>query len=314
MKAQLKIRDLELVVALHEEGTFTQAAKRVGITEPAFSKRLKLVEREVKETLFDRNYDGVTTTDSGRSFVAHILESIHAYYRAVHEAHEAKHGERHKLCIGVSAYLPANLIKLLQSVELALYRDLAIEIHTGLSSDLLADLKQRRIQMALVISPTETPTITTQRISTDPFRIVVRENHPLAARKSVTLVDIAEYPWVFFKRSVHVSLHDLILRRMKEERLQPQIVHQLTHVDQVSALLTNDKIIAWLNPAGAEHMTNRGFVHIPLIDNRIRIETHLATLVSSVSQLESEFVRKFVKRYEEQKPAEQLALPITGVA
>ena len=93
MTPQLKIRDLELVVALHEEGTFTQAAKRVGITEPAFSKRLKLVEREVKETLFDRNYDGVTTTDSGRSFVAHILESIHSYYRAVHEAHEAKHGQ-----------------------------------------------------------------------------------------------------------------------------------------------------------------------------------------------------------------------------
>ena len=42
MTAQLKIRDLELIVALHEEGTLTRAAKRVGITEPAFSKRLQL--------------------------------------------------------------------------------------------------------------------------------------------------------------------------------------------------------------------------------------------------------------------------------
>ena len=310
MTPQLKIRDLELVVALHEEGTFTQAAKRVGITEPAFSKRLKLVEREVKETLFDRNYDGVTTTDSGRSFVAHILESIHSYYRAVHEAHEAKHGQRHKLRIGVSAYLPANLIELLQSIELTLYKDLVIEIFTGLSSDLLVDLRQRRIQMALVISPTERSALTMQCISIDTFRIVVRQSHPLATRKSVMLADIAEYPWVFFKRSVHAHLHDLILRRMEEESLQPQIVHQLTHVDQVSALLTNDKIIAWLNPAGTEHVTNRGLVHIPLIDDRIRIETHLATLIKNETPLISEFVRKFVTRHKSLKPAEQLTLPI----
>jgi DNA-binding transcriptional LysR family regulator len=294
MTPQLKIRDLELVVALHEEGTFTQAAKRVGITEPAFSKRLKLVEREVKETLFDRNYDGVTTTDSGRSFVAHILESINSYYRAVHEAHEAKHGQRHKLRIGVSAYLPANLIELLQSIELTLYKDLVIEIFTGLSSDLLVDLQQRRIQMALVISPTERSALTMQCISIDTFRIVVRQSHPLATRK----------------RSVHAHLHDLILRRMEEERLQPQIVHQLTHVDQVSALLTNDKIIAWLNPAGTEHVTNRGLVHIPLIDDRIRIETHLATLIKNETPLISEFVRKFVTRHKSLKPAEQLTLPI----
>ncbi len=84
----------------------------------------QLVEREVKATLFDRNYDGVTATDSGRSFVAHILGEYSFLYRAVHEAQEAKHGQRHKLCIGVSAYLPANLIELLQSIELALYRDL----------------------------------------------------------------------------------------------------------------------------------------------------------------------------------------------
>jgi hypothetical protein len=45
MTSRLKIRDLELIVALHEEGTFTQAAKRVGVTEPALSKRLLLIER-----------------------------------------------------------------------------------------------------------------------------------------------------------------------------------------------------------------------------------------------------------------------------
>jgi DNA-binding transcriptional LysR family regulator len=42
----LKIHDLELVVALHEAGSVTQAAKRVGISEPAFCKRIQLIEQQ----------------------------------------------------------------------------------------------------------------------------------------------------------------------------------------------------------------------------------------------------------------------------
>jgi hypothetical protein len=87
MTAHLKIRDLELIVALHEEGTLTRAAKRVGLTEPAFSKRLQVVEQEVQARLFERSH-------------------VHAYHRAVYEAREAKRGEHHKLRIGASPYLP----------------------------------------------------------------------------------------------------------------------------------------------------------------------------------------------------------------
>jgi LysR family cyn operon transcriptional activator len=125
--SHLKIRDLELVVALCEEGTFTQAAKRVGITEPALCKRLLMIEGTVQARLFERNHNCVTITEAGRHFVEHAKECIHSLHCAVHEAHEAKRGEHHKLRIGASAYLSANLIKLLQTGELRLYHDLAIQ-------------------------------------------------------------------------------------------------------------------------------------------------------------------------------------------
>lgn len=53
MSAQLKIRDLEMVVALQEEGTLTRAAKRVGVTQTAITKRLQLIERHIRARLFD---------------------------------------------------------------------------------------------------------------------------------------------------------------------------------------------------------------------------------------------------------------------
>jgi LysR family hydrogen peroxide-inducible transcriptional activator len=120
MLSHLKIRDLELVVALHEAGSVTQAAKRVGISEPAFCKRIQLVERQIKVRLFERGHDGTKATDPGLTFIARILESIHSFHRGVHEAQETKRGEHSKLCIGVSAFMPPELIQLLRSIELPL--------------------------------------------------------------------------------------------------------------------------------------------------------------------------------------------------
>jgi DNA-binding transcriptional LysR family regulator len=310
MTANLKIRDLELVVALHEEGNVTQAAKRVGISEPALSKRLRLVERKVAARLFERSHNGAKATDSGRNFVAHAVDSLHAFRLAIHEAQEAKHGEQSKLRIGVSSYLPPSLIETLQSIELPLYRDLTIQVVAGLSTELLTGLQQRRVDLAVVTSPPQTPTITTLCISTSPFMIVFRQGHRLASKKSVSLVEVAEYPWVFFNRNIHPLLHDLILRRTEDTNRKPNIVHHVSQAEQVGALLTNDTMIAWLNPSGVEHLANRGFVHVPLSDNEIRLETHLATLAGNTSRMVSEFVRKFVKRLGSHRQPEQLRLPI----
>jgi molybdenum-dependent DNA-binding transcriptional regulator ModE len=88
---QFRIRDMEIIVALHEEGNMTQAAKRLGFTEPALSKQLKEIERRIQTLLFERGNGGVVATASGRAFVAHAIESIQSFRRAIHDAHESKH-------------------------------------------------------------------------------------------------------------------------------------------------------------------------------------------------------------------------------
>ena len=310
MTAHLKIRDLELIVALHEEGTLTQAAKRVGVTEPALSKRLLLIERHVQARLFDRGHDGATITGAGRHFVEHILESIHCYHRAIHEAREAKRGEHHKLRIGASPYLPSDLIELVRSIELRLYRDLVIELATEYFAELLTKLQRHQIDLALVTSPPPSAAITTLLIATNPFMIGFREGHPLAGKKSVTLAEVVDFPWVFFSRNVHPPMHDLILHRVEAEQRKANVIHHITQADQVPALLTDDKLLAWLSPPGAQKVARSGLRSIPLQDEHIRLETHLATLANNKSQLVSEYVRTFVTRYQARRPSEQLLLPI----
>ena len=310
MTDPMRIRDLELVVAVYEAGNLTRAARQVGISEPALSKQLHVLERRMRIHLFDRGRGGATLTDQGRAFVEHARASIREYHRALHEAHEAEGAGHYRLRIGTSAFLPPYFIELLRSIELKLYRDLTIEVVTAYSCDLLVQLQHHQIDLALVTSPPQMATLTTLCIATNPFMIVFREGHPLAGRSSVTLADVAMYPWIFFNRDVHPPLHDRILNRLQGEKREPRILHHISQADHVPALLTDDSLLAWLTPTGAQRVAQNGLRYIPLLDAEIHLETHVASVAGNTSPLLSEFVRSFMKRIEARKIATQLQLPI----
>lgn len=307
----MRIRDLELIVAVYETGNLTQAAERIGISEPALSKQLHVIERRIKMRLFDTGHSGAAVTEQGRAFVEHARVSIQEYYRALHEAHEAGHTGHYKLRIGTSAFLPPYLIELLRSIELRLYRELTIEIVTAYSCDLLVQLQRHEIDLVLVTSPPQMATITALRITTNPFMIVFRDGHPLAAKSTVALEDVAMYPWIFFNHNVHPPLHDQILHRMHGERQEPRILHHLSQADHVPALLTDDSLLAWLTPNGAQRVTaHSGLRYVPLVDPEIRLETHVASVANNTSPLLSEYVRGFMTRLKDRQDAAQLDLPL----
>lgn len=75
-------------------------------------------------------------------------------------------------------------------------------------------------------------------------------------------------------------------------------------------MLTDNRVLAWLTPAGAERAAHGGLKSIPLDDPQIRLEMHIVTLADNNSPLVSEYVRTFMKRMDDQRPPLQLQLPI----
>ena len=119
----------------------------------------------------------VLTTPPGRVFVAHAIEIIKEFRRAIHEAFETKHKETHRLRIGVSMFYPLYVVEMLHSIELRLYRDLSIEIVSAYSLDLIDRLKRHELDLALVTTPPPSAHITSVHVATNPFMIALRKEH-----------------------------------------------------------------------------------------------------------------------------------------
>lgn len=75
----MDIRQLKTFVHVAELGSFSLAAKRLRIAQPALSRQIRLLELELQSSLFDRSVRGVTLTHSGKVLIKHataILKQI----------------------------------------------------------------------------------------------------------------------------------------------------------------------------------------------------------------------------------------------
>jgi DNA-binding transcriptional LysR family regulator len=85
-------RDLRYFVAVAEELHFTRAAERLFISQPALSKQIRMLERQLGASLFDRGRDGVQLTPVGAALLPHAREVLAAWDRGWAAAEQAKSG------------------------------------------------------------------------------------------------------------------------------------------------------------------------------------------------------------------------------
>src|SRR3954447_17485323 len=81
----MTLKQLEYLIAVAEEGSFTRAAERLFVTQPALSHQIKALEETVGGALLERRPNAVQLTPMGRAFLPHASAAV----RAADEAHRA---------------------------------------------------------------------------------------------------------------------------------------------------------------------------------------------------------------------------------
>ena len=85
----MNFRQLECFVAIVDEGSFTRAARRIGITQPSLSQHIRALERELDGAVLDRLPRGVSLTPAGRSLLPEARTAVRALERGRQGARSA---------------------------------------------------------------------------------------------------------------------------------------------------------------------------------------------------------------------------------
>jgi DNA-binding transcriptional LysR family regulator len=95
-------RDLRYFVAVAAELHFTRAAERLYVSQPALSKQIRMLERQLGADLFERDRQQVSLTKAGEALLPHARRVLAEWDAAARAVEEAKAAQRATLTVGIS--------------------------------------------------------------------------------------------------------------------------------------------------------------------------------------------------------------------
>lgn len=183
----IKRAHIRQFLAVVDAGSFTQAASRIRVTQPALSTGIAELEKLVGAPLFIRNRRQIRLTEAGGRFLP-IARDLDRGFRAADSF--GREEDRHEigLKLGIIRSAPGEL---LQSIAAALRPEFAIELVENSDSELRAALGSGRINMALVpLRPGERG-VHVLPLYEEPLAMFIASGHPLAGRIEVGPEELA---------------------------------------------------------------------------------------------------------------------------
>lgn len=214
-----EFRHLMTFVAVAEECSFTKAAQKLHIAQPAVTAHIKQLEEGLGETMFKRVPSGAELTEPGRKFLPAARQMLHMRKHAVTAASRSQSHIEWPLRLGYSPYVNHDLvIEALQA-----YKEIVPDGRVAQSSDFTAELvemmRDGRLDAALVTVPPPLPEFSQFPVCEEKVLVCLRKDHPAAALQHIPKQTVAENLKIMFNRTYHPGLHDYILKRLEKAGL-----------------------------------------------------------------------------------------------
>ncbi|WP_289935184.1 LysR substrate-binding domain-containing protein [Streptomyces sp. S.PNR 29] len=206
MTVDVHVRDLRYFVAVAEELHFTRAAERLYVSQPALSKQIRALERQLGVELFRRRPRGVELTDAGTALLPHarrVLDDWAQGAAAVESVRAARHGT---LVVGMSTSPGrGGLLPAIRSRFTAAHPQATVRLRQVSWEDPTGGLADGEVDVAFVWLPLPDPeryrwTV----VAEEPRLVALPDEHPLTARPEVDFTDLADEPFLALPPSAGV--------------------------------------------------------------------------------------------------------------
>ncbi|MFG2949371.1 LysR family transcriptional regulator [Streptomyces adustus] len=196
-------RDLRYFATVAEELNFTRAAQRLFVSQPALSKQIRMLEKQLGTSLFHRDRRSVRLTATGEALLPHAREMLAAWQAAEAAVEDAKAAERHTLVIGMSTSPGRGLLPALRTRLVSLYPDARPVLRQVNWADPSAGLADGSSDVAFVWLPLpDGERFRYAIVAEEPRVVALPDRHRLAARAAadhegaVDFADLLDEPFL----------------------------------------------------------------------------------------------------------------------
>ncbi|MCA6091430.1 LysR family transcriptional regulator [Streptomyces sp. SCA3-4] len=206
MTADPSTHQLRLLLVLAEELHFGRAAKRLFISQPAFSRQIRTLEERLGVALLKRSTRRVELTPAGEALLPHVravVDAVDGLHGAVKA--QARPGQDRVVLGSYVSGLPA--LRILLDRLRREHSCPEVELRAVGPVDQVSALLNGDADAVICYGPMPEG-IRTLPLGTEPRLVCLPDNHPLADREAVTLAELAGLPVVGFPPQASTEWRD----------------------------------------------------------------------------------------------------------
>lgn len=190
-------RIMEYFLAITREGTISAAAESLHVSQPALSKQISDLEKELGVTLFERGRRKITLTQEGMILRKRAEEMISLLQRTEDEIHQSRDNVSGDIHIGAGEARGFHFISETASELIREYPDIHMHVASGDTEDLMDQLENGLIDMAVIYSPFDEKIYDDLVIpDQETFGVLMRKDNVLSEKDRITVQDLYEHPLI----------------------------------------------------------------------------------------------------------------------
>ena len=188
------LKDLEYICEVARQGTLSEAAKNLSISQPALSFFVSNLETELGIRLFTRKKNRLQITPEGKIYVQTASEMLDVRNRLYAQLHALK--SQQKIRIGLASNYGFNIFSQVLASHKEFYADADISVSEGRAFSLLHLLKHLELDFIIVARDKllSLPDCNVELIRPEPFALFLSPDHPVLKAHPDCAVPVGKLP------------------------------------------------------------------------------------------------------------------------
>ena len=258
------LRDLRYFVAVAEELSFTRAADRLFVSQPALSKQVRALEDQLRVRLFERDHRKVSLTAPGAALLPAAREMLQRWNEAQREISDAAASEAARLTVGMSTSVGRGLLSTIRARFAERRPTWQLHMRQINWDDATAGLATGEVDVAFIWLPIPNQDqFNTRVVATEPRWVAFPSDHWLSTRDEVDFKELLDEPFLALPETAG-PLRDYWLALSDRPANPPRIAGTVSNAEETFAAIEGGTGLALLASGNAAIYGRPGVSAIPV--------------------------------------------------
>jgi DNA-binding transcriptional LysR family regulator len=235
----VELRYLLYFATVADEQSFTRAAEKLRIAQPAISQQIRTLEEELEVKLLLRTKRSVRLTAAGQVFLREAKEILKRVEQSRTHARRAAQGATGTLSIGCFGWTASLFLPELIHAYRTRYPAVRITLDEQLPREQLEALEAGRIDVGFTRSlpKTKASRFLQERVYRDRVVAALPARHALAGSREISLEQLADEDWVFLSRRTSPEVVDEFTLLCANAGFSPRIINEAARIQTVFTMI-----------------------------------------------------------------------------